>query len=83
MVLGTPEILEQVTAELAAGTDFAELAVRFSQGPAAARGGDIGWIDPRGDGRAPAAAAIRSLGVNEISPPVEAGGLFHLFKRIR
>lgn len=82
MVLGTPELLEQVAKELAAGTDFAELAVRFSQGPAAARGGDIGWIDPR-EMAEPLRTAVTSLGANEISPPVEAGGLFHLFKRIR
>ena len=82
MVLGTPELLEQAATELAAGTDFAEAAVRFSQGAGAARGGDIGWIDPR-EMAEPLRAAVSDLAVNEISPPVEAGGLYHLFKRIR
>ncbi|MFO7610120.1 MAG: tetratricopeptide repeat protein [Candidatus Krumholzibacteriia bacterium] len=82
MVLGTDDLVARVNDELAAGADFADLAVRYSRGPAAAKGGDIGWIDP-----AQMAAALRGavtpLAVGEISPPVEAGGLHHLFKRIR
>lgn len=82
MVLGTPELLERAATELAAGTDFAETTVRFSQGAAAAKGGDIGWIDPR-EMAEPLRAAVAGLAVDEISPPVETGGLYHLFKRIR
>lgn len=82
MVLGAPEVLARVRQELATGADFADLAVRFSQGPAAAKGGDIGWIDPTQMAE-PMRAAVAVLGIDEISPPVEAGGLHHLFKRIR
>jgi tetratricopeptide (TPR) repeat protein len=81
MVLGTPELVAQVQTELAAGQDFTSLVVRFSTGPAAARGGDVGWVDPTqmiefmGTG-------IAKLGINEISPPMESKGLYHIFKRI-
>jgi len=69
-------------AEIEAGEDFGNLAVRFSVGPTAARGGDIGWVAPQ-DMAGALREAIEVLGVNEISPPVESGGLTHLFKRIR
>ena len=81
MVLGNQRILETVTAELAAGTAFTTLVVRFSSGAAAARGGDIGWINPA-DMVEPMKAVIMELGINETSPPVEAGGLYHIFKKI-
>ena len=81
MVLGTQEIVEIVTAELAAGTAFTSLVVRYSTGGAAARGGDIGWINPA-DMVEPMKSVIMELAVDETSPPVEAGGLYHIFKRI-
>ncbi len=81
MLLGTREIVDKVMAELATGGDFGSLAVRFSTGPAASRGGDIGWIDPR-QMKAPLRDAILKLGPNETSPPVQSGGLYHLFKRV-
>jgi tetratricopeptide (TPR) repeat protein len=81
MVLGNQEMLDTVVAELAAGKPFTSLAVSFSSGGAAAKGGDIGWINPL-DMVEPMKSAIMALEVNETSPPVEAGGLFHIFKRI-
>lgn len=82
IVLRDPEGIEQLKAELAAGEDFGNLAVRFSIGPTAARGGDIGWVAPE-EMVGPLRDVIEPLGVNEISPPVESGGLIHYFKRIR
>ena len=82
MVLGTPEQLAEVEAALDGGADFADLAVRYSRGPAAARGGDIGWLDPQ-EMAEPMRSAVLGLEPDEISPPVEARGLHHLFKRIR
>ena len=76
-----PEVLEHVLAELARGTDFASLTVRFSSGPAAVRGGDIGWIDPEQMVEL-LRSGIIGLDINEISPPLEAKGVYHLFKRI-
>ena len=34
----------QIVQELSKGRDFLEMARRYSQGPAAAEGGDLGWI---------------------------------------
>jgi len=81
MVLGQKEILDKVLESLELGANFAELTVRYSGGPAAARGGDIGWIKPA-DMVEPLRSAIEALAENEISPPVESRGLYHLFKRI-
>jgi tetratricopeptide (TPR) repeat protein len=81
MVLGTQEIVDIVTAELATGTAFTSLVVRYSTGGAAARGGDIGWINPE-DMVEPMRSAIMELAVDETSPSIEAGGLYHIFKRI-
>jgi tetratricopeptide (TPR) repeat protein len=71
-----------IAEELAQGTDFAVLATRFSTGPTAAQGGDIGWVAPA-DMVEPLRDAIEALSLNEISPLVEAKGLYHYFKRIR
>lgn len=82
--LVTPDakaILE-VRAELTKGKTFSELVVRYSVGPKAAVGGDIGWVSPD-DMEPELGDAIRLLGVQEISPPVESGGLIHMFKRIQ
>lgn len=82
IVTGDPQAIEPLTRALAAGNDFAELAQQFSQGPTAAQGGTIGWIDPETMAE-PLRAAIEELGVGETSPLVESGGLHHAFKRIR
>jgi tetratricopeptide (TPR) repeat protein len=81
MVVGNADVLARVTAALADGEDFAAVTVRFSGGPAAAKGGDIGWIDPQ-EMVEPLRGAILKLGVNETSPPIESKGLFHLFRRV-
>ena len=81
MVIGPKEILAKVLESLEMGADFGELTVRYSTGQAAARGGDIGWIKPA-DMVEPLRSAIENLGENEISPPIESRGLYHLFKRI-
>lgn len=81
MVVADEQTLARAQAELAQGVDFADVTMRYSGGPAAARGGDIGWIVP-GDMVEDLREVISSLAVNEISPPVESGGLFHIFKRI-
>lgn len=81
LVVGTAEAAAQVEAELAKGTDFSALVVRFSAGPTAVRGGDIGWLDPA-DMVAPLRDGINALSTNEISPPIESKGLYHFFKRL-
>ena len=81
MILGTAAVKDVVVAELASGVDFGALTVHYSRGRAAARGGDIGWINPT-EMVEPMKSAILKLEMNEISPPIEAGGLYHIFKRI-
>ncbi len=81
MVLDDAGLSEHVVKELAKGEDFASLVVSYSSGPGAARGGDVGWINPE-DMVEPMRSAILGLELNESSPPVESGGLYHLFKRI-
>jgi len=81
IVMGNEQILETVTSGLAAGAAFTTMAVRYSSGEAAAKGGDIGWIKPV-EMKEPMKSVILELAMNETSPPVEAGGLYHIFKRI-
>ncbi len=81
MVVSDPEVLERVEAELTEGVDFSDVTMRYSEGPAAARGGDIGWIRPA-EMVEPLRGAIESLSENEISPPTMSRGLYHLFKRV-
>lgn len=81
MVLTDRQKLAQVTDDLSKGADFASLVVQFSNGAAAARGGDIGWI--KADEMVePLRSVIAPLRVGEVSPPIESKGLIHLFKRI-
>ncbi|PIV81732.1 hypothetical protein COW53_02785 [bacterium CG17_big_fil_post_rev_8_21_14_2_50_64_8] len=81
MVLGSRSDADRMVTLLAEGRDFGSLAARFSSGSAASRGGDIGWVTPQ-DMKSPLREAIVALGLNETSPPVVTGGLYHLFKRI-
>ena len=82
MLIADRSVLDHVMSELKSGADFAQLVVRFSIGPTAATGGSIGWVDPQ-DMDPALADVIGALGIQEISPPVESGGLFHIFKRLR
>ena len=82
IVLTDRRQLAKVTDDLARGEDFATLAVQFSQGAAAAKGGDIGWL--KADEMVqPLRGAIAPLQIGEVSPPIETKGLIHLFKRVR
>ena len=81
MIVANAEILALVQEELAAGEPFGGVVMRFSTGPAAARGGDIGWVRPA-DMVPAMQAVVENLALNEISPPLEAEGLYHVFKRI-
>jgi len=82
IVSADPQAVSLIIEGLAAGQDFAALATRFSTGPTAVRGGDIGWVRAA-DMTDVLRDAIESLEPNETSPPVEAGGLTHFFKRVQ
>ncbi len=81
MILTDQSIVELVQNYLQTGADFGSLVNQYSTGPAAARGGDIGWINPN-DLVDSMREAIEVLGINDISPPIESRGLYHIFKRL-
>lgn len=82
IVTGDTAAARRIEQELASGVDFAQVAVRYSSGPKAELGGDIGWIDPA-DMVEPLRSAIEALAIDQASPPVRARGLVHFFKRVR
>ncbi len=82
IVTDDPAAADQVRTALEAGADFAALAARFSIGPTAVRGGDIGWVDPA-DMMGPLQAAINALAPGQTSPAIDAEGRLHFFRRVR
>jgi tetratricopeptide (TPR) repeat protein len=82
IVTSDPEAAGPLREALAAGEDFASLAARFSEGPTAVRGGDIGWVDPGGM-REPLRTAIEELAPGERTALITAGERTHVFKRVR
>ena len=81
MILADPGTVEKVMEYLDAGADFGSLVTQYSTGPAAAKGGDIGWIRPE-DMVGSMREAIKVLDKYDISPPIESRGLYHIFKRL-
>ncbi len=59
------------------GESFADLVRQFSEGPAAAQGGDLGWRT-FSELRPELAQALRSLRPGEVSPVIELPEEFHL-----
>jgi tetratricopeptide (TPR) repeat protein len=82
IVTADSQAVALIREELQRGVDFTILASRYSSGPAAAKGGDIGWVAPA-DMIEPMRSVIEALNPDEVSPPVRSGGLYHLFKRVR
>ncbi len=62
------------------GADFAALAARYSDSPAKAKGGDLGFTPRRGGLAEPLAAAAFSLEVGQISDVIETEGGYHILK---
>lgn len=74
------ELLKTVNAELAAGTDFAELAKEHSDDTSAAQGGDLGYFE-RGRMVKPfEEAAFDTLSPGEVSGLVETIYGYHIIK---
>jgi peptidyl-prolyl cis-trans isomerase SurA len=69
----------EIVSEIGGGLDFATAAIRYSRGPQALEGGDLGW---RRIDEVPGALAeiLGQLRVGEVSAPVRGSGGFHIVK---
>ena len=70
---------EKVLARLKRGESFAQLALEYSQGPAAQAGGDLGFIE-RGIMLPAVDRAAFRLGTGEISDVIESSVGFHIIR---
>ncbi|MGB0590820.1 MAG: peptidylprolyl isomerase [Myxococcota bacterium] len=73
--------VKQVRKELKAGGDFAELAKKFSEGPSAPKGGDLGFFG-QGQMVKDFEEVAFKMKVGEISGPVRTRFGFHIIKVI-
>ena len=71
--------LENVRERIVNGVDFAEQARLYSQDGSAAKGGDLGWLNP-GDTVPEFEQAMDALKVNEVSPVVQSPFGMHLIQ---
>lgn len=65
--------------QLLNGSSFTELATKYSAGPDAAKGGDMGW---RKQSQLPSLFinVVASMQIGDISRPIKAGNGFHIIK---
>ncbi len=73
------ERIEKIRDELRAGADFAELARKYSDGPTAEQGGDMGWVS-RGFMAKEFEKVVFSTPVGSVSEPVKTRFGYHLVK---
>jgi choline-sulfatase len=73
---------EEAARRAAGGEDFAALARAFSEDPSAGAGGDLGIVR-LADLAEPLRSAASALGPGDISPVLDVGGSFVVFKRER
>jgi peptidyl-prolyl cis-trans isomerase SurA len=76
---GAAEKAEAVMAELEAGADFVELVGKYSEGPLAASGGDLGRVQKSSMVRE-FASAISGLGAGEVAGPFETSRGIHIVR---
>ena len=72
---------ESILKELKAGADFSKLAKEKSIGPAAKKGGDLGYFN-KGDFQAEFETVLLNLKPGEISEIVKSKVGYHIFKRV-
>ncbi len=72
---------DELIAQIKAGASFEELAKRYSEGPAAAEGGDMGW---RKESQLPSIFTDIALGLSlgEIAGPIRSPNGFHIIKLV-
>mgnify|MGYP002364930378 FL=1 len=81
-VVSEPEArrkLENVRERIVNGVDFAEQARLYSQDGSAAKGGDLGWLNP-GDTVPEFERVMDALKVNELSPVIQSPFGMHLIQ---
>lgn len=81
-IISEPEArrkLETVRERIANGVDFAEQARLYSQDGSAAKGGDLGWLNP-GDTVPEFERAMDALKPNEVSPVIQSQFGMHLIQ---
>lgn len=77
ILVRTEEEMAQVTAALAEGRPFAEVAAEFSIDGSAQQGGDLGWF-PRGVMIEDFQAAVEALEPGQVSEPIQTRFGFHV-----
>jgi parvulin-like peptidyl-prolyl isomerase len=75
------ESAESIRKRIVDGESFESLSEKYSKGPTAASGGDIGYIE-RGVVLPEVEAVAFSLPLNQVSGVIEAGGGFHIIQVI-
>ncbi|MBP7829083.1 MAG: peptidyl-prolyl cis-trans isomerase [Kiritimatiellae bacterium] len=73
------EEARRIRERLAGGEDFATVAKTVSEGPKAAQGGDMGWMQTS-DLRAELAAGVKDLGPGQLSEVIETSDEIYLAK---
>jgi peptidyl-prolyl cis-trans isomerase SurA len=73
------QMIQEAMKELADGTDFAEVATAYSQGPRAAQGGDEGWVTLSGLPEA-LQNALREVEAGEVTPLIDTPTQSFIFK---
>ena len=77
---GAKKLMDQAIAELRKGTDFGDVARKFSDGPTASQGGDWDWTREESLADKPVEEALFSLAVGKISLPIENNKSLQLVK---
>ncbi len=78
-IIDTESKTNKVYEQLLNGSDFTALAKKYSAGPDAAKGGDMGW---RKHSQLPSLFinVVASMQIGDISRPIKAGNGFHIIK---
>ncbi|MCB1161284.1 peptidylprolyl isomerase [bacterium] len=72
--------LAEIHRRLDAGEDFGDIAKALSQGPAAARGGDLGWWDLKDIALPELALAVANLPPGAVTDDVQSEQGYHVLK---
>lgn len=81
IIVGDRAKAEELLVQIKGGVDFQALARQHSIGPAAQKGGDLGYFK-KGDFQPEFEAVILNLKPGQVSGVIESPAGFHLFKRV-